>query len=108
MSINNNYFNINNNEKTENTQKVKKHTNHTNSAYISSNVTKILKKENQLAKIENKPYEQIYEDVFNLINEIVLLIKPSNFLMISADCIEPLAKLKEQIRGKFVRKTINE
>ena len=65
-------------------------------------------KENLLAKIEHKSNEQIYEDICNFIKELVLLIRPSKFLMISADGVEPLAKLKEQIRRKFVRQTINE
>ena len=64
-------------------------------------------KENLLAKLENKSYEQIYKDICNFISEIVLLLKPSKFLMISADGVEPLAKLNEQIKRRFVRKINN-
>ena len=65
-------------------------------------------KENHLSKLKKKSYDKIYEDVCNFINEIVLLLKPSKFLMISADGVGPLAKLNEQIKRKFVRYTNNE
>lgn len=54
-----------------------------------------------------RTYDQIFNDVFNYIDEMVHLIKPTDVLVISADGVAPRAKMNQQRTRRFRKENIN-
>lgn len=53
-------------------------------------------------------YEEIYYDIFQYIDELVHIIKPTNMLMISADGVAPRAKMNQQRSRRFTKEELPE
>lgn len=54
----------------------------------------------------NKTHDDIYRDTCNMIHSIISLIKPTKFVMISADGVAPRAKMNQQRSRRFRKETI--